>query len=407
MKTFQIDLGPGGIEAFIAVQPAEIKCPRCGSTHAIVHDCYFRKVRDVNLEQSQTICLLVILYECKECKKTFAPKIDGIGPYARYTNRAKKLARDSVIRDNLSTRKAAERFKEDFKLKTSNSTIYEWSKESYDEKIFPFSFSGVLCIDEAHSKTNGKEDRVLIAADGVKGDAILFELKENAREESIEEALKKLKEMGIEPFLIVTDFHSAYHEAIENVFPNAIHQLCHFHFMQLINKHLWKAIKKFRDRLKKEDRKEINKHRFKILKNQENRDSEEEKIVGDLLKKHKGTILEKGLVLKERIQEIFKSNNKKEAVQKIKAVLKEKHPKSLRKIIKPIKYHWKELISYMDFENVPRTNNPAEIVKRKYRAFERARYGFKSKDGKQMLIKNFQLSILIQKTKKWLEGLPT
>ena len=118
----------------------------------------------------------------------------------------------------------------------------------------------------------------MVASDGIKRDAILFDLKEDAKEESIEETLKKLKEMGIEPFFIVTDFHPAYHEAIENVFPNTVHQLCYFHFMNLLNKHIWKAIKKFRDRLKKEDRKEINRHRFNILKNKEKRKSEEKKL---------------------------------------------------------------------------------------------------------------------------------
>lgn len=70
------------------------RCPSCGSDKLKLHSNYYRKVYDYNQERNESTVLLKIRvrrFQCEKCKKTFKEDTQGIVPYARITERFRKV----------------------------------------------------------------------------------------------------------------------------------------------------------------------------------------------------------------------------------------------------------------------------------------------------------------------------
>lgn len=70
-------------------------CPFCNAENHYLrlHSNYYRKVYDYNSEQDECIMLKIRVrrFQCEKCHKTFTEDTYGIVPYARITERFRKL----------------------------------------------------------------------------------------------------------------------------------------------------------------------------------------------------------------------------------------------------------------------------------------------------------------------------
>lgn len=114
--------------------------------------------------------------------------------------------------------------------------------------------------------------------------------------------------------LVVTDMLAAYNEPIETIFPNALHQYCIFHFIQLVNKDLKKALKEHRYKHFTEgERKSAHKISFLMLKGQETLSDHERNSVFDFCEQYPDII--EDYALKEDIRTLYAlAKNETEAV---------------------------------------------------------------------------------------------
>lgn len=113
--------------------------------------------------------------------------------------------------------------------------------------------------------------------------------KDNGKE-SLKAHYKDLIDRGLDADkveLVVTDMLPAYKEVIAEVFPNALHQYCIFHFIQHINKLFKEALKIHRnDKFEVGNRKEAHTISFLLLKGQEKLTPAEYVIVRNFCEEH-------------------------------------------------------------------------------------------------------------------------
>ena len=125
------------------------------------------------------------------------------------------------------------------------ATVLAWVRhdgESLDTKgrlaKSAAAFSGELALDEVYDG----EWYQLKATDPLNGIELAWKLERGApSEDDVKSFLLDLKAVGIDPKLVVTDGSTLYPSVLAEVWPNAKHQRCVFHFIKQINEDLGKA----------------------------------------------------------------------------------------------------------------------------------------------------------------------
>jgi transposase-like protein len=129
----------------------------------------------------------------------------------------------------------------DFHVRVAQSTVHDWvhteaeadlGEAEYTQWVVA-RFSGVVGMDEVHVQDEkGNKQYLVVAVDPVNDRTILFDLLDSNDSVALQGFLEKLKEMGIDPLVVITDMWDAYHTALAEVFPDAAHQLCVFHVIK-------------------------------------------------------------------------------------------------------------------------------------------------------------------------------
>jgi len=289
-----------------------------------------------------------------------------------------------------------ERVEKDFHISPSRSTVWRWyHQEGKEIALAPGyegwvgeNFSGVLCVDEVYDG----DFCLLLATDSLNQMTVAFLLEEKAwgqkkaqaTQEQVARLFDYIKEMGIEPEVIVSDGSPLYPEVIAQKFPSAKHQLCRFHILQDIVKEILKAIREYRKSLPSPPKrprgrpkegnppppddpgKEIYKHRHLFVtrpdKLEEN--GEGKQILAKLCKEHKflGTLRS----FMEEVFSIFEQTTVEEAKQRYSSLVqnqeyqKEKH---LQKVLEhlsedktPPKGH--PALVFLNYQQMNSTNSP-------------------------------------------------
>jgi transposase len=326
------------------------------------------------------------------CEGRIAPELAFIDKGGRFTKRAKQKAVTSVTEDGMPLERVPQRMWRDFHVRVAKSTVYEWvhaeaeadlGEAEYTQWVVA-RFSGVVGIDEVHlHDEKGKKQYLVVAVDPINDRTIFFDLVDSRDSDALKSFLEQLKEMEIDPLVVITDMWKAYHSAILDVFPEAEHQLCVFHAIQAMMKHTNKALLTYRRELPKKTeaqkavRKELWDYRYLLLKANHKLSKKQRKRLKEILDAHQDTVIPKAYECKEAILALFRESEDKEDARTRRGNILERFSDAteLKKVLNVIRGDdFEQMIVYLDYENLDKTNNNAERENRVYQKGEKVRY---------------------------------
>jgi transposase-like protein len=371
----------------------QTKCPDCGEATTYKHS-YYSHPQDIDLERPTVLQVYREVRECcnENCKWSGAPELDFVEKGGRFTKRAKQRVIASVTEDGMPLERVPQRMWRDFHVRVAKSTVHEWvhaeaeadlGEAEYTQWV-QARFSGVVGIDEVHLRDeNGNKQYLVVAVDPINDRTILFDLVDSRDSDALKGFLEQLEGMGIKPQVVITDMWKAYRSALLDVFPEAEQQLCVFHVIQAVMKHTNKAMLTYRRELPKETkaqkavRKELWDYRYLLLKaNHRLSDQQRQRLEG-ILEAHKDTVIPKAYKCKEAILALFReSEDKDDARVRRDAILEQfSDVPELKKVLNVIRGDdFEQMIVYLDYENLDKTNNDAERENRTYQKGEKVRY---------------------------------
>ena len=372
---------------------SQTKCPDCGGTTEYQHS-YYSHPQDIDLERPTILQVYREVRICGNptCEWSGAPELDFVEKRGRFTKRAKEKAIASVTEDGVPLERVPQRMWRDFHVRVAKSTVYEWvhaeaeadlGEAEYTQWVVS-RFSGVVGLDEVHlHDENGQKQYLVVAVDPINDRTILFDLIDSRDSDALKEFLGQLKQMGVDPSVVITDMWKAYHSALRDVFPEAEHQLCVFHVIQAVMKHTHKAMLTYRRGLPKETkaqqavRKELWDCRYLLLKAHHKLSNQQRQRLEEILDVHKDTVLPTAYECKEAILTLFRESTDKDDARARRDVVLEQFGgvPELKKVLNVIRGNdFEQMIVYLDYENLDKTNNNAERENRVYQKGEKVRY---------------------------------
>ena len=252
-----------------------VECPHCNGIGPFwTNKYYWREVNHAHVDGNLVYNVETAYVQCQSCLQFFGIRPDGFIAYKRTTERTINLIIETYKSDDLSVSQLKRRLERDFHLKLSEKTlenlINEHVKNSLPvENPSGIKYSGVICIDGMHGKTNGVDDVTILAIDPIFGITFQGQIRSSESNENIEGFLTDLKiVLPHDPFLIITDFVE-WDGKIKEIFPNTLHQKCHFHLMKHVTKGIKKELSKYlREHygLEIKEMKEISRHTLELEK---------------------------------------------------------------------------------------------------------------------------------------------
>lgn len=379
----------------VVVSPdySQTVCPECGGPTKCKRS-YYSHPQDIDLEQPTILQVYREIRECRDqdCEERVAPELDFVAKGGRFTKRAKQKVIDSVTEDGVPITRVPRRMWRDFHVRVAQSTVHKWVHEEAEADLGEAEytqwvverFSGVVGIDEVHVRDeNGKKQYLVVAVDPINDRTILFDLLDSRDTDAMAGFLGKLEEMGIDPLVVITDMWKSYGTALADVFPDAAHQLCVFHVIKNMMKYTYKAMLAYRRELPKETeaqeaiKKDLWKYRYLLLKADPKLTDKQRDRVEEILRTHQGTVLSQAYRCKEAFLALFReSQTKKEArAQRDEIIQQFGDVPELEKVINLLQgERFEQMIIYLDYENLDKTNNDAERENRVYQKEEKTRY---------------------------------
>ena len=237
---------------YLSCAPRRFPCPHCGK-RGRRKDTHTRSVRDIAYREIIILKIKVGEYRARcSCCKTFRAQFPGIEPRAEYTNRVREAVIDRLLDDNMSVERLHQALKRDFCLDLSDGFLYDcldWKIRQLDMADYRqwtlANFSGTLCVDELHL---GRRT-LLLATDPINNFPVAFALVRHNDQDHMRRFLGNLKNHSFDAKTVITDGSSLYPAVLAELWPEARHQLCIFHVLQDINKHVFDALRRHRQRL--------------------------------------------------------------------------------------------------------------------------------------------------------------
>lgn len=416
----------------IEYAPEWTPCPQCG-TESHRDSRAERCPRDINLEHPLFLLVTVGVYQCPNngCEVNyFRIPLPFAKKGAHYTLRAMSKCIESVRRDHMPFSSVPERAKKDFHISPSRSTVWRWYREEGDnidlapgyEGWVGENFSGVLCVDEVYDG----DFCLLLATDPLNQMTVAFLLEEKAHgqkktqatQEQVGRLFDYIKEMGINPEVIVSDGSPLYPEVIAQKFPGARHQLCRFHIIQDIVREILKAIREYRKGLpsppkRKRGRpkegepppppdrgKEIYKHRhlFVTRPDKLEEDKEGKQILERLCQEHK--FLKTLRSFMEEVFSIFEQTTAEEAKQRYNSLVQKQEYQKEKPLKKTLQHLSEDKIDkalvFLNYQQMNSTNNDVERAARRFRKIQKSHYRLRSRAS---IICMLRFELIAQKAK--------
>lgn len=248
-------------------------------------------------------------------------------------------------------------------------TVYRWVG-ALGQQLLPIAAlfgvvrsSGIIGIDEKfvlvpkNNKPKSKMSRwmyVYVAVDCYSYDLLHVALYRYRNEASTRDFLLALRAKGYQPKVVVTDLWETYNSLIKELFPNATHQECIFHAHQAIQK-------KFKE------------------------------VYGPNYRTDSAQAVE----LKSQITRIFQARTKRTAQKRYLLVMAlseqvvKSNPKS-KPIFRFLETHMPLLLPAIESKSIPRTNNVAELVIRRFSQHYQNFTGFENFESAQTFLAVFE-----------------
>src|SRR3954467_10948909 len=229
--------------------PAKAPCPDCGKPgrRKATHN---RLVRTLAYKQVAYLDVTYGEYRARcSCRKTFRTTPPDVEPKAAYDNNVRRAVLDRVLEDGMSVERVIASMRRDFLLDLSDGFVYDclnWQARRLDladhRRWVLERFSGTLSLDELHL---GRMT-LLLATDPLQDLPVAFALVSANDSGHMRRFLKNLKAWGLVPEVVVTDGSNLYPEILAELWPDARHQLCVFHVLKELHKHVLDAVRRLR-----------------------------------------------------------------------------------------------------------------------------------------------------------------
>jgi transposase-like protein len=229
--------------------PAKAPCPDCGKLgpRKATHN---RLVRTVAYKQVAFLDVTYGEYRARcSCRKTVRTTPPDVEPKATYDNTVRRAVLDRILDDGMSVERVIASMRRDFLLNLSDGFVYDcldWQARRLDladhRRWVLDRFSGTLCVDELHL---GRMT-LLLATDPLQDLPVAFALVAKNDSDHMRRFFKNLKAWGLSPEVVVTDGSNLYPTLLAELWPGARNQLCVFHILKGLHKHVLDAVRRLR-----------------------------------------------------------------------------------------------------------------------------------------------------------------
>src|SRR5512135_1045751 len=229
--------------------PRKAPCPKCGK-HGRRKRTFTRRVRTVAYKWVAVLEITCGEYQARcDCRKTFRNTPQGVLPRALYDNKVRDPVLDRILDDGLNVERALQSIRREFLLDLSTGFVYDVLRDraaqldmaTHRREVLE-QFSGTLCVDELHLG----RFTLLLATDPIADLPVAFALVDKNDQDHMRRFLKNLKTRGLSPRVVVTDGSNLYPAVLDELWPEADHQLCVFHVLKDINKLILDAVRRLR-----------------------------------------------------------------------------------------------------------------------------------------------------------------
>ena len=233
----------------LSYAPSQAPCPTCGR-RGRRKQVLRRQVRTIAYKQVVFLDVTYGEYRARcGCRTTFRTTPPGVDPKALYDNKVRQAVLDRILGDGMSVERVLASMRRDFLLDLSDGFVYDCLDrearrlDMADHRRWVLDrFSGTLCIDEVHLGRN----TLLLATDPLQDLPVAFALVAGNDQDHMRRFLKNLRTRGLEPEVVVTDGSNLYPAVLAELWPDARHQLCVFHVLKELHKHVLDAVRRLR-----------------------------------------------------------------------------------------------------------------------------------------------------------------
>jgi hypothetical protein len=233
----------------IRCQPKTHPCPTCGKRGRRVRRLQ-RRVRSLAYKCTAWLRVYYAEYKARcSCRKFFRSWPLDVPQKAEYDGLVRQAILDRVLEDGLNVERTRLALKRDFLLDLSSGFVYDcldWEltrqHSGTRRRTALKEFSGTLCIDELHLG-----DQILLLATDPIADRVVGHLLVRVNDQAhMRRFLRMLQHWGFDPEVVVTDGSNLYPATLAEVWPQAIHQLCVFHVLQDVTRKVLDAVRRLR-----------------------------------------------------------------------------------------------------------------------------------------------------------------
>jgi hypothetical protein len=240
---------PGEKVVAVRCQPKTYPCPTCGRRGHRRHK-YDRWVRSLAYGQALWLHVFYAEYTARcPCRKYFRSCPPQVCPKAEYDNLVREAVLNRVLDDGLNVQRTLAAMKRDFLLELSSGFVYDcldWGLARLNlapQRLATLrQFSGVLCIDELHLG----DHTLLLATDPITDRVVGYLLVKANDQPHLRRFVLTLAYWGYDPQVVVTDGSTLYPAVLQEVWPEAKHQLCVFHVLQDVTRKVLDAVRTLR-----------------------------------------------------------------------------------------------------------------------------------------------------------------
>ena len=388
--------------------PHHVICPYCQQKQLFRKKKeHWRTIKAPHLKRRLLLKVRMIYAKCRNpsCPhKSFSLPIEGIERYQRATQTLISEAIAGVVQDNSTLKRISQRLSRSFHSTGSKSTVDRWKQRLATKYNFPnilnqLKFSGALSIDEYMPRRGGRYEQ--IAGDAIQVRILYIEPVPWFYGRGVtEKFLRKLDNWGIHPYCVIFDLWTTFPKVVRKVWPEASLQYDYFHIMQRLWQYLKNALIQFRKSLKGElwalHREELWEMKWGLLKHMDRWTEKEHLLIPEMIEIYKGTTVEKVLLFKEELWNLFDlSETKSEAMAKRDALAQEQwwrdswHLQKCMDFLMSPKFNL--MLTYLEDPRVPRSGQSETLIN-VWRQMEIVRRGFKTHKGRLNHLKLFQIT---------------
>lgn len=291
----------GNITYILKPIEPERACRSCGSVNIIKHGSYDRKVRDLpSFKANVGLIIKGNRFLCKDCGNSWVNVYESVDTDAKVTNRMRDYIRDKSL--ILPFQNIAD------ELSISDTTVknifrdYVAELEANYERYAP----KVLGIDENHLMNNYRAVFVDVEK------RTLIDMLPNRSKKAVKDYIKTLP--NYQNIQVVTmDMWTPYRDAVNEVLPNAVVVIDHFHVIKEVNKVLENIRISLNKTVDASERRYLRNGRFLLLSSKENLTKEKTARLNEIFERFPQ--FSRPYHMKEMIRKIYEQPTREDAEQ--------------------------------------------------------------------------------------------